>query len=97
MCMLYLSDQVSNFHTLSEGEIDTLGTIYQTRGIMHYPNNNAAKEAGLQTLLTWDGSPLRSTDTSGSDPENVFDMEMTPLDIYRVNKLYQCNSKLESK
>ena len=82
-----------NFETMGDGEMDILGTIYQTRGIMHYTNNNAAK-AGTQTLLTWDGSLLRTTNM---DDDNVLEMQMTPLDIYRVNKLYQCDDELESK
>ena len=82
------------FERLSEAELDTLGTIYQTRGIMHYTDSNNAK-TGTKTLLTLDGSSLRTTNTNEED--NVLDMEMTPLDIYRVNKLYGCNSKLQSK
>ena len=61
---------------------------------MHYTDSNNAK-AGTKTLLTLDGSPLR--DAILNHVDNVLNMEMTALDIYRVNKLYQCSSKLESK
>ena len=81
----------SQFRKLSRGTAKPSGLEYDYCSIMHYGDGAWAKKKGLKTLTP--KKPITCTGP-GSKAEIGKSTTLTELDIKKINKLYDCDSKI---
>lgn len=77
-----------NFEKLSPLVIDDLGLDYDYRSVMHYSSSMFAKDRSQPTLR-----PKNHEVSLGDLGYGQKYAEFTELDLQKINKFYECDSK----